>query len=90
MNKTLHSKPHTLKGIRITFPFKEAAPDWLLSAYKEGRAMATLSSEAKYITLYQGDNIQRGYEGQWLCINPSGSMFFLTQEEIERGFTGWE
>jgi len=90
MNKVLTSKPHTINGIKIVLPFKKQAPDWLLLAYKQGRAMATTTPEHKYITLYQGDNVARGYPGDWLCINQSGKLFFMTQEEIERGFNGWQ
>ena len=90
INRVLNSKPHTIQAIKIEFPFRGVAPDWLLDAYKKGRASATYEYRAvSYITIMQGDKVQRGYEGQWLCINQSGQLFILTDEEVRRGFTGW-
>lgn len=87
MDIELHSKPHTIRGFRIELPFKNVpAPDWLLAAYKRGEAFCTCNSKDNYITLRKEGGFIRGYVGQWLCINESGTLFFLTQEEVDRGF----
>lgn len=86
MEITLHSKPHTIRAIKIEFPSGKV-PAWVVEANKDGRLSVTCNSKDNYITLYQGVNVARGYPGQYLCINDSGTMFFLNQDEVDRGFT---
>lgn len=87
MDAEFVSKPHAIRAFKISIPFKnKPAPEWLLTAYKQGKASVTCGQKGNYITLYENSNIVRGYPGQWLCINEQEKLFFLTEEEIEKGF----
>ena len=80
------SKRHSINAFQFNGQLIET-PLWFDSALQLGFAQYTINPKEKYITLYDVNGGERkAYVGDWVCINHSGTLFPLSEEEFERGF----
>lgn len=81
----LNSKPHQIEAFR--FEGTEIGfPDWFWKEYQLGRAFITINHKTQYIEVIAKQGSQKAYFKDYVCINKSGNMFVLNEDEIRRGF----
>lgn len=82
---TFHSKPHKIRA----FKFKgrnNVFPKWFMDAYHIGKVFVTITDKAQYIEIIGKRGSQKGFIDEWICINSSGTIFVLSDEELRAGF----
>lgn len=79
------AKPHEIEAFQFV-KGKIIPPKWFTNAYKTGRALVTMNNTDRYITVFNGANSMKAYDGQWVCINKTGTLFVLSDEEIKEQF----
>ena len=85
---TFKSKPHTIEAVQFQPPFKEVAPDWLLKAYRNGRASMTYLGIGgdSYMSLYNDNQHCKAFVDDWICLNSAGTLFVLSDEAFKSDF----
>lgn len=84
----LKSKPHEIDAFQFTANLKQADyPKWFLEAIAKGKIQVTINDKHQYVSIYskEGD-VRKAYKGDWVCLNSSGVIFPLTDEEIKDSF----
>ncbi len=85
----LDSIPHTIKGFK--FEGKDTIyPDWFEDYTHKGKAHVVINEYKLliHVTLYdvKGDS-RRAYEGDWICLSVTDTLFPMSEEEVNKCFT---
>lgn len=81
------SKPHTIEGFRFRRNGVTDVPEWFIKALETGRVMTTINHKECFVSMYDvHGGCRKAYDGDWVCMNQSGTIFPLTDEEFQRGF----
>lgn len=84
----LKSKPHEIEAFQ--FVGRETkTPDWFKEEYEKGRAFVTMGEfkgNVPSILVKSKRGTHTAYLEDWVCINAKGTLFVLSNEEIENGF----
>lgn len=83
---TYVSKPHQIQAFRFNDATMKA-PKWFLKAIETKHASVTLNGDKRYVTLYsRAGNIERAQWGDWVCINSSGKLFTISDEDFQEAY----
>lgn len=80
------SQPHEIEAFQF-FIGAPAPPEWFVKAVEESRAFVVINNNDQYIIVQTKEGWHKARVGDWVCINASGTMFVLSDEELRRGFT---
>lgn len=81
-----YTKPHTVEAFRFE-PQKFEPPAWFTEACFNARASVTISPKHNYVTIYtKRGNVERAYEGDWICMNAVGKIFSITNDEFRLAY----
>lgn len=77
-----NSRPHTVEAFKFIGK-NVVPPKWFADAVKIGKASVTINLRESYITLFNNkDDMERAYIGHWVCMNNSGKLFRISDDEF--------
>lgn len=81
----LQSKPHEIEAFRFE-ERKTKPPQWFRDAYHTGKVMVTMNNKDQYILIFTKSGAHKAHMGDWVCRNSEGTLFVLSNTEVEKDF----
>ena len=79
------AKPHEIEAFRFDNG-KSRVPPWFQKLYESGKAMVVMNNKDQYISVETKGGIHKAFLGDWVCMNKGGTVFVLSNAEIEQEF----
>lgn len=81
---TYKSIPHKIEAFQFSGKRAEPKPQWFWDAVKVGRAMVTINSKDRYITIVDDSQMEKVWIDDWVCYDPESDKFYKLKNEAFR------